>query len=467
MLENGGLPLARFPKTIPNPRRSLLSECARFASPSFASSFVQGNSSMLGIELMALGRTDFTAERVAVAMEAVFKEVSWVRALNNTRRGDELEWHSFADRCRASGLWSLIPALPLDKDENPSGIRGWDHGPRDRIRLLASSVHDAGRSGFPKSAFRHPSLLMIEAGLRLQLQAIAKSWKSVVAGLRAWGSFCNAAFPLGPHFPACDASVMTFATLFRNPGTFSQYIGHVAKGEALLRVGHRVTQGLMSQLRRSTRAFHTSRPMPRLRRRQVTELVRRAVHEGSFEEARLYVVAYDFMFRVADELLPLQSQGKRGIADGSTDWHSEVEIRQGTASVNLRTRKNAQQGAVVRRHCVCTSRRRLLCGTCALTAQVDFSRGEGRGHRTRLFGPSLATALGNLKRRCLDLGFPSCGWHAFRRGGAEDRIADGEELGHVLHAGGWRSAAFLRYISKENLDTQLAFEAVIGLSDEE
>ena len=57
--------------------------------------------------------------------------------------------------------------------------------------------------------------------------------------------------------------------------------------------------------------------------------------------------------------------------------------------------------------------------------------------------------------------------NAFRRGGAEDRVADGEELGHVLHAGGWRSAAFLRYISRENLDTQLAFEAVVSLSDEE
>ena len=191
------------------------------------------------------------------------------------------------------------------------------------------------------------------------------------------------------------------------------------------------------------------------------------MREGSPEEARIYVIAYHFLFRVADELLPVQLQGRLGIPDGSTAWHSEVDISSKTVSVNLRTRKNAPHGAVVRRHCICTASKKLLCGTCAMIAQVDVAVAAGRDARARLFVIEPAAALANLHRLCSELGFPRCGWHAFRRGGAEDRVADGEELGHVLHAGGWRSAAFLRYISRENLDTQLAFEAVVSLSDEE
>lgn len=464
---NGGLPLARFPRAVRAPRRTRLSERDRVSLPNYGQSFEPGIESVIGIELMAAGRIDFTGERLAVVIESVFKEVSWIRALNNTKRDGELLWHTFSERCRASGMEALIPALPLDKDEDPSGCRAWSQGPRDRIRALATGATSAPPEGYPRSALRHPRLLMLEAGLRLQLQAITRSWRSVASGLRAWGAFCSAMFPQSPHFPICDESLMSYAVVFRNPGTFSQYLGHMTKGEDLLRLSSRTSQRLVSALRRSTRAFHTPSPMPRLRKPEVRALVHCAVGEGCPEEARIYVIAYDFLFRVANELLPIQLDGRYGVPDDCLDWHSTVDINPGVASVKLRSRKNAPHGAVVRRHCVCTDRRRLLCGTCALSAQVAASKASRRSPKERLFVTSPASALSNLKRRCSALALPVCGWHAFRRGGAEDRVASGEELGHVLHAGGWRSSSFLRYISKENLDTQLAFESVIGLSDEE
>ena len=98
---------------------------------------------------------------------------------------------------------------------------------------------------------------------------------------------------------------------------------------------------------------------------------------------------------------------------------------------------------------------------------MDVARESGKGPRDRIFEATSFSALQALKRRCATLGFHACGWHAFRRGGAEDMVSDGHELGYVLHAGGWRSASFLRYISRENLDTQAAFESVMGLSDGE
>ena len=42
---------------------------------------MRGPSGMFNIELMAAGRAEFTAERVAVVLEALFLEKSWVSSL--------------------------------------------------------------------------------------------------------------------------------------------------------------------------------------------------------------------------------------------------------------------------------------------------------------------------------------------------------------------------------------------------
>ena len=46
---------------------------------------MRGPSGMLNIELMAAGRAEFIAERVAVVLEALFLEKSWVSSLNVSR----------------------------------------------------------------------------------------------------------------------------------------------------------------------------------------------------------------------------------------------------------------------------------------------------------------------------------------------------------------------------------------------
>ncbi len=76
-------------------------------------------------------------------------------------------------------------------------------------------------------------------------------------------------------------------------------------------------------------------------------------------------------------------------------------------------------------------------------------------------------ALAALQRRCSQVGLQRCGWHTFRRGAAQETVDSGEPLGTVLYSGGWRSGAFLRYISREALDTRAAFAAAIEMSDED
>ena len=97
--------------------------------------------------------------------------------------------------------------------------------------------------------------------------------------------------------------------------------------------------------------------------------------------------------------------------------------------------------------------------------------GACRAERRRRAGRQGIHGCSALTRRfrdyCLELGLPACGRHAFRRGAANDKVRAGMLLGTVLHAGDWRSGAFLRYISRESLDTHAALNAMLSLSDSE
>jgi len=63
------------------------------------------------------------------------------------------------------------------------------------------------------------------------------------------------------------------------------------------------------------------------------------------------------------------------------------------------------------------------------------------------------------------LGFARSGWHAFRRGMAADLVAAGTPLAQVLTSGGWRSTAFLRYVSRGEADAVAACDAALAASD--
>jgi len=73
----------------------------------------------------------------------------------------------------------------------------------------------------------------------------------------------------------------------------------------------------------------------------------------------------------------------------------------------------------------------------------DFSRSiKERGALLRILGADLWTSQG------------------FRRGMAQDIIAGGGSLADVLRAGGWRSAAFLLYLEKHEVDEAAALDCI-------
>jgi integrase len=121
----------------------------------------------------------------------------------------------------------------------------------------------------------------------------------------------------------------------------------------------------------------------------------------------------------------------------------------------------------LRRSCICKDAPDVLCGSCALAAQVRHHSSSGRGPRDRIFGLDPAQCLRLLRDICSRLGLPSPSWHAFRRGMASDMLASGSSLSAILRAGGWRSAAFLRYLRSQDLDEREALDFTLAISDPE
>ena len=173
-----------------------------------------------------------------------------------------------------------------------------------------------------------------------------------------------------------------------------------------------------------------------------------------------------FMFRVSNEGMPLQHAGRQNIIESDTRWHSFVTFKGDRASVHLRTRKNAPGGTVVRRRCVCKQQTPLLCGVCCLRAQVEAHTTALRGPELPIFGDiNFPKLLLYIKNVTVDLGLGSFTWHWLRRGFATDLLRSGTPLAEIITAGGWKSAAFIRYLLREDIDEFATADRVFAESD--
>ena len=167
------------------------------------------------------------------------------------------------------------------------------------------------------------------------------------------------------------------------------------------------------------------------------------------------------MARVKNEIVPLQTRGE----------HSSTSVERGRAVVYLASRKNAPHGAEIARQCTCSARPSRPCGVCALGAVVQEHRDACRGAARPLFGgKSFSARTADLHRRAELLkltakGQPRVGWHAFRRGHAQDMLASGTTLSQILTAGGWKSMSFLAYLCRKDVDERASLEAAFAQSD--
>ena len=290
--------------------------------------------------------------------------------------------------------------------------------------------------------------------------------------------FMTTSYPLTDPLSPTVEHIIAFVSLFSNGDTLGKYLGAVRLALRLARRPPLDDSEIVSGLLRGARKFRSREERPALREHQVLALVQAALDKGDTELGRIVAIARHFMLRVSDELFPLQSAGRSGIASDSLGWHSEVHLRRPPAAPDgpreatllLRTRKNEQnsrRGVPVRRLCSC-SREPLLCGPCALRGLLRSAEAAGLGPRERVLSSKPFPALCRLRTLCKQLGLPAnLGWHAFRRGMARDMLASGATLSQLLRAGGWKSSAFLRYLCRRDVDAREATEFALADSDSE
>lgn len=80
---------------------------------------------------------------------------------------------------------------------------------------------------------------------------------------------------------------------------------------------------------------------------------------------------------------------------------------------------------------------------------------------------SASLALVRIKTAAAAVGIEKISWHSFRRGAAHHMLDKGATIAQILRAGGWRSAAFLRYLCRKDVDNAAHLQIIHDESDSE
>ena len=295
--------------------------------------------------------------------------------------------------------------------------------------------------------------------------------------------------PRSPHFPLTRELLSGYSALFTNGKTLQKYIQHLRFAHRVLNIQPAVNHEVTSAILRGSVKFYIQPDRPSFDRRTTRLLARAAVIAGDHDLALVYAIAYTFMSRVQSEIFPLQHDGTIGLDSDDQQWHSRIgtwttspkrphpsddlpqeatSARVRHASIEYRRRKNANNGATLERVCTCSTCTS-TCGVCAIWTLVARHHRRGSSSSDRIL-PDLShhAALEGLKKHANAIDLKTrVGWHAFRRGRASDMLRSGDSLAQILTAGGWRSCAFLKYITDKELDSRVALNTTLAMSDSE
>ena len=322
--------------------------------------------------------------------------------------------------------------------------------------LLISRFNDCG----PAAAVRKARINEWDAAARDQRFASdrfgvvvdsIKSKSSYVSAIRGYLTFfldlkINEV-PLPPRLEW----IVTWSTFFRNHKTFSSYCS--ALRWATEAVGGKTEVFEDKVLKRAKGALKRVSVFREKRWVQydiLQKIVGCAIQRGERMMAMAYLAAYIFLSRVPSELLVLEYGGDVLTSRQDCMGLNVIQCAVTEVRVHLNRRKNAAEGASLRRMCTCKTHS-LVCPIHALSPWI-------KSHKVgdRLF-PGLTPAAFNKRLRMhLDL----CeiaesklySSHAFRRGAAQDLSLGGCSLRVLLVAGGWHSRACFLYLKHEDLN---------------
>ena len=268
--------------------------------------------------------------------------------------------------------------------------------------------------------------------------------------------------------------VVLFAGVCREPGTFSNYVGHLKSSCELLGLEtewsadpqiSRAKDGLL----KSGLAFKG--PRPAIGRNLICRLAS-ATREWSQE--RFFVIfSWVFMLRASREASGLRlAHGVYEVSDLHSplagDAGGVVYLCENSLIVRLRSRKTKIHGECIELACVCaggagpsTHVPASLCPVHVLWPWLTARCPPGSlifDHGVA--GRSVAWLRIALEARSVP-NASKYGLHALRRGAAQELVAGGGDLSTLLLAGGWRSSAFKAYLNIVGVEKNV-FSATYG-----
>ena len=391
-------------------------------------------------EWLAAGGPTSTEHLIAAA-QGVFQETKALNAFNRRH-----SWEppraivlSFQVRCGASGCSHLACA------SDP--LRVGNDTPAKRLREATPRSRHQDWLG---ARWRFAGHLQQELQLRTAMNSFAASWTNYTSAWRAWGIFVSSYHPWSPHFPITAARTAAFAAHFDNKGTVRTYISAIQKAQLLVGKGKPSDIHDFACVLRGIKAGVSTSPKCILTAPSSKKLILQALLNNLVHLARVMAVSYHFTLRAQSEAFGLRVGSPGPQLPG---WHSYIKFvtKRGILNevvISLERRKCHPRGSLVKRFCRCGRNPSLLCGPCALSAAAREAASQGRPADAPLFSiGSIENARKTLIGLAAACGLGKASWHGFRRGSASDLVASGSSLAQVLEAGGWRSAAFISYLS--------------------
>ena len=363
--------------------------------------------------------------------------------------------------------------VPLDLVPAPAHVRAQGTAP-PALRTAAPDVNSIAAGCGPRAAIdvaiirseSAPSLQawLDEARLEAILGSCPRSINYVKSGFRCYLEFARRVCKDVTLPPKLDY-VLSYSLLFRNPDTFSNYLGHLRTACLVANVDATVLYH--PAVRRAKQAIRKRLLFaPRPRHFITGDILQKFIGlarelPGEWERpVALFALTYVFLLRLPSEALPITWDGG-GFRDGSPASLVWSDNRLG---LRLARRKNKERGSTLWRSCWCKPD----SPRCPVHYIVDFvSRCP---EQAPLFGRITAKgALGRLRcalRRC-NVQEPNLyRTHDLRRGHCRDLQAARTPLHEILALGEWRSPSFLKYMNLEELEYDAVLEAHLGESSD-
>jgi len=285
-----------------------------------------------------------------------------------------------------------------------------------------------------------------------------RSRKEIASGVRAYTAFAVKLRQLA--LPPSVDMLLAWSNTFRCSRTYTNYV-------SLLRTACQIaglpTAGMYDPaLKKAVNAIDKRRGyIPRRPMFIQFELVRKLVHNASASPdqavkalAMAFLMSYIFLLRLPSECLPVRTQASP-VSDSLNK--AVVEVYSDRIVLRLSRRKNKEGGSVLIRKCWCAACK----ATCPVHALGKYFQETTPGSSP--FGNiSASRARTGLRMQLQALGVKDAlkyRTHDFRRGHAKDLAKAGSTLREILDAGEWKSASFLQYLDKDELECDAVAEA--------